>query len=441
MNSSVEIKALLAIVLVYTTRMLGLFMVLPVLALNSDQYIGSTPFLIGLALGIYGLMQALLQVPMGRLSDRIGRKPVILAGLALFALGSLLAAFAHSIEALIFARAVQGAGAVSAALLALLSECSREQHRSKLMAILGVSIGLSFGIAMVVGPLIAVRWGVSAIFWICILLAFLGAIAILTLTPARSHSVQPVAPSVVFAEPLQKPELRRLNFGIFILHAGQMSLWVAVPVLLLERFAVAEADQWQWYLLAVGGGFFLMAPVMQIFAKRNWYRTTVKAGILSLMLAQMVLLFSHQFVFFILGLLIFFWGFNLLEATLPSLVSRWVDDAQRGRVMGWYAASQFTGTFVGGSVGGFLAGRYGLTSVFWLGLCLFVLWLAVSIGMKPLPNIRSFVLSGFDMNRAGDLANRVGVVSVRNFARQGETFVRVDMDRIESETLEAYNLR
>lgn len=441
MISRVEIRAVLAVGLVYITRMLGLFMILPVLALNADQYVGASTASIGLALGVYGLMQALFQVPFGNLSDRIGRKPVILMGLSLFAAGSLLAALSTTIEMLIFARAIQGAGAVSAALLALLSECSREQNRSKLMAILGVSIGLSFGLAMVLGPILAAKWGMQSIFWFCIALAGLGAFAILGLTPDQVNQPDNVEAQPPVEIAYNRAELWRLNLGIFSLHAVQMSLWVAIPVILLDSFAVPESQQWKWYLLAVGGGFLLMAPLMQAFAKRNLYRSTTLLGIASLILAQIVLAQASFFSLFVFGLLIFFWGFNLLEATLPSLVSRWADDGRRGKAMGWYSSCQFLGTFLGGSLGGILASQYGLSAVFSFGLVLFTLWFAVALGMRSVPNIKSYVVAEFSEEEQAALAASKGVLSVKNFPGQQEVFVRVDMDKIELQTLENYQLK
>jgi MFS family permease len=439
MLSRVEIRAVSAVGLVYITRMLGLFMVLPVLALNADQYTGATTASIGVALGIYGLMQALLQVPFGNLSDRIGRKPVILMGLALFAAGSLLAALSTSIEMLIFSRAIQGAGAVSAALLALLSECSREQDRSKLMAILGISIGLSFGLAMVLGPILASKWGIESIFWLCIVLALLGAMAILGLTPNQGEKALRSNQSVEGG--YYRTELWRLNLGIFSLHAVQMSLWVAVPLILLNSFAIPESQHWKWYLLAVGGGFLMMAPVMQAFAKRNLYRATMLVGIASLILAQIILAQASIFSLFVFGLLVFFWGFNLLEATLPSLVSRWVDDSGRGRAMGWYSSSQFLGTFVGGSLGGVLAAQFGLFAVFGFGLTLFVIWFAVSLGMRAIPNIKSYVVAQLTAEEEAELLASRGVLSVKNFPEQDEAFVRVDMAEVDAQTLEKYQLK
>ena len=442
MASRVELRAVSAVGVVYITRMLGLFMILPVLALNADQYANSTTFSIGLALGVYGLMQAVLQVPFGKLSDRIGRKPVILIGLSLFAAGSLLAALSTTIEMLIFARAIQGAGAVSAALLALLSECSREQNRSKLMAILGISIGLSFGVAMVLGPLLAATWGVQSIFWLCVVLAAIGALAIVSLTPiqesastsATDRPEEPIRPADLL-------ELRRLNLGIFSLHAAQMSLWLVVPVVLQDLFGINQSDQWIWYLLAVGGGFVLMAPVMQALVKRNRYRATMLIGIVSLALAQLILSQAQFFWIFVVGLLVFFWGFNLLEATLPAVVSRRVNDQNRGRAMGWYATSQFLGTFVGGTLGGWLVSQYGFSAIFYLGLALFGIWFVVALPTTALPNIKSFVTSDLSAEEIEKLENTYGVISVVDFPEQKEIFVKANLDLIETETIESYGLK
>lgn len=440
MVSSVELRTLLAVALVYVARMLGLFMVLPVMALYADTWTGASTLGIGLALGAYGLTQAIMQVPMGKWSDRIGRKPVITIGLVLFALGSILAAQATSIEMLIAARCLQGSGAVSAVLLALLSEHSAEQNRSKLMAILGISIGLSFGIAMVAGPILASTWGVAAIFWLCAGLAVVGMLAVWLVVPAEAKSVINQSPLLARPVWVEVTELRRLNFGIFTLHAVQMSLWMAVPLLLVREFSIAAEDHWQWYLLAVGGGFVLMAPFLQAFAKRNLYRTTLRAGVLSLMLAAALLALAADFRIFILGLLVFFWGFNMLEATLPALVSRWVDESQRGRVMGWYSAWQFFGTFTGGLAGGWVASQFGETGIFVLAFILLTLWLGYSVGMKRLPNIKSFVVRDLSPVALDQLRRSPGILAIRQFHEHNESFVRVDMDRVESGTREAYQL-
>lgn len=438
MSSRVENRTLAAVVLVYVTRMLGLFMILPVLVINQEQYAGANSFLIGVALGAYGLAQAIFQVPLGRLSDRIGRKPVILGGLALFALGSLVAALASTVWLLIVGRIIQGAGAISAALLALLSENSREQNRSRLMAVLGISIGLSFGLAMILGPLLAARWGMQSIFLLCVLLAVIGAVAISRIP--QQHAIETGISGQLADESLAKSELRRLNLGIFSLHAVQMSLWLVVPVSLLEIYRVEESSHWVWYLVAVGGGFLAMAPFMQLMARRNRYKTTLLAGVVALLAAQFGLHQSLPFAGFVLALVVFFWGFNLLEATLPSLVSKWVAETRRGRAMGWYSASQFGGTFAGGALGGWIYSQWGEQGLSVFAIALLSVWLMVGIGMRPLPRLQSFVIQPLPVDRLGELLQCDGILSVIQYESDGESLVRVDMERVASDTLEKFGL-
>ena len=346
---------------------------------------------------------------------------------------------ADHIWVLILGRTLQGAGAISAALLALLSDSSREQNRSKLMAILGVSIGASFGLAMILGPLLSAEYGISSIFWLCILLALAGGLAIWQLTPQNAQN-SPILIAEPVEQPLVQTELRRLNLGIFCLHAAQMALWLVVPLLLLERYGVAEQDHWLWYLIAVGGGFFTMAPVMQALARRNRFKATLLSGIFAIGLAQLLMSGNLPFALFVGALVLFFWGFNLLEATLPSLVSKWVEEQQRGRAMGWYSACQFAGTFVGGALGGFVYGQFGVQAVFLFALLLVLVWFVVALGTKPLPQLRSFVIAPLAPEQLQALAASSGVLSVRQYPADSETLVRVDMDRVEQETLQQFGL-
>src|SRR5690554_960033 len=261
--SAAETRAAGGLALVFAFRMLGMFMVLPVLATYGQELAGSTPALIGLAIGAYGLTQAVLQVPFGVISDRIGRMPVIYAGLLIFAAGSAVAAMADSINMVIVGRILQGAGAISAAVMALLSDLTREQHRTKVMAGIGMSIGLSFVEAMVVGPLLTRFFGLSGLFWVTALMALLGIVLVALWVPKPDKSVRHLDAALnreAFGRILNNSQLLRLNLGIFTLHALLMASFMALPLALIEHGELARESHWWVYLLAMGIGFVAMLP-------------------------------------------------------------------------------------------------------------------------------------------------------------------------------------
>jgi len=381
-----ERRSSLSLALIFALRMLGLFLVLPVFALEARHLPGGDdPALIGLAMGIYGLTQGCLQMPFGMASDRFGRKRVMLIGLLLFAAGSFVAAFAPTLVLLVAGRALQGAGAISAAITALLADQTRDSVRTKAMALVGVSIGLMFAISLVLGPLLDSVIGLHGIFALTGCLALGGMAVVLWLVPAEPGL--PTAPARGdWKQALYNPALLRLNFGVFILHAVQLSMWMAIPAMLVQA-GLAKADHWTVYLPAVLGSFVLMGGTLFPMERRGHLRTMFLAaiGMIGGVQAALLLLSQGQPTVAQLSvvLFVFFWGFNILEATQPSLVSRLAPAAVRGTALGLYNTLQSLGLFAGGALGGWLVksvGPHGLFAVCAVGM---VLWFVVAWPMQP----------------------------------------------------------
>lgn len=379
-----EYRATFGLSLIFVLRLLGLFMILPVFALYARDLEGVTPQTLGLALGIYGLTQALLQLPFGLLSDRVGRKLVIALGMLIFIAGSVLAAQADDILWLLVGRALQGAGAVGAVINALLADLTREQVRTSAMAVLGISIGGCFLLAMVLGPLLYAWVSVPGIFW---LTAAMGLVSLGVLlwwvpdAPPLTLSEEPHSWRELLRV-LSSPELLRLDGGIFILHAILTSLFVAMP-LALHDSGLPGQQHWQVYLPVMLLSIGLMLPLLQLSGRSGWHKPVFLLCIGLLVLAQAGLTLSHPGAWGLaLLLLLFFTGFNLLEAMLPSLISQSAPAGHRGAAMGVYSSLQFLGTFCGGALGGLALGWFGLTGVFGLCTALAVLWLGIATAMQ-----------------------------------------------------------
>ena len=383
-----ELRSSGSLALIFALRMLGLFLVLPVFALEAQHYAGGNdPAMVGLALGMYGLTQAVFQLPLGLASDRFGRKKVIIVGLLVFALGSLVAALADSLMGLVWGRALQGAGAVSAAVTALLADLTRDSVRTKAMAMVGGSIALMFSLALVLSPLLAGWVGLSGIFWITLALTLAGMAAVLWVVPPEpvQHTAMPRGR---FADLLAYPDLLRLNAGVFVLHTVQMAMWVAVPTLLVQAGLVKTAH-WQVYLPAVLLSF---AALGRLFAmeRKGQLRSALLLAIVLVLLVQAGLgaltLAGDAPSLWLLGaaMLVFFIGFNMLEATQPSLVSRMAPDRLRGAALGAYNTLQSLGLFAGGFLGGWLSRHGSLTGVFAATALLCVVWLVVTWPLQPI---------------------------------------------------------
>ena len=384
--SGQEVRTSASLASIFALRMLGLFLILPVFAVHARTIPGGdSPALVGLALGIYGLTQGVLQIPFGAASDRWGRKPVIVAGLVLFAAGSFIAASADDIFWTIVGRAVQGAGAISAAVTAFIADATREEHRTKAMAMVGASIGLTFALSLVGAPPLYAAVGMGGLFALTGVLA-LAAIAVVTWVvpgapPRIEHDEPATASSVVF-----NPQLLRLNFGIFALHTVQMAMFVVVPVLLVERAQLALPNHWWVYLPVVLVSFGLMMPPIMAAERRSRMRVLFLAAVGLLLVVQLGLMLHAPSLMWIAGwLLLFFVGFNILEASLPSLVSRVAPSSAKGLALGIYNTTQAIGLFAGGALGGLVAARWGAQGVFACAAVIMGVWWVIALGMREVP--------------------------------------------------------
>jgi MFS family permease len=386
-----EIRAGASLAAIFALRMLGLFLVLPVLAIHARGIPGGDDLrLVGVALGAYGLTQAILQIPFGVASDRLGRKPVIVAGLLVFAAGSFLAGLATDIWLTIAGRALQGAGAISAAVTALAADLTREEHRTKVMAMIGSSIGAVFALSLVSAPLLYGSIGMGGIFHLTGVLALVAIAVVALLVPPAPAIARPAAGSVRFADVAIDPQLARLNFGIFVLHAVQMGMFVVVPAAIVTAAGVPVSEHWKVYLPVIFGSFVLMVPAV-LYAERRARLKRVFLASIALLLACNLgfVVGAHSFSGLVTLLLLYFVGFNILEASLPSLISRVAPTGAKGAALGLYNTMQSIGLFAGGWLGGIVAQRFGLPGVFLCGAGLTLAWLLLAWNMKPPPVIAS----------------------------------------------------
>ncbi|MBH1978840.1 MAG: MFS transporter [Comamonadaceae bacterium] len=387
--TALERRSSISLALIFALRMLGLFLVLPVFALEARKYPGGDdPALVGLAMGIYGLTQAVLQLPLGMASDRFGRKRIIVAGLLVFAAGSLLAALADSVTGLLAGRAIQGAGAVSATVTALLADQTRDGVRTKAMALVGGSIGLMFAVALVAAPLLTAKVGLAGLFGLTCALALAGiAVVVWWVPPETGHAGQ--GPRGSLAEVFRNPDLLRLNLGVFTLHTVQLSMWVAVPAMLVQA-GLGRADHWQVYLPTVVLSFVAMGGLFALERRGHLRAALLGAMALILVVQGGLWLLSASGgtpTLWLLALLlfVFFCGFNALEASQPSLVSRMAPPQVRGAALGTYNTLQSLGLFAGGALGGALVKWSGVPTLFAVTAGLCVLWLVLGWGLHPVP--------------------------------------------------------
>lgn len=380
--TNIEQRATFALSGVLSLRMLGLFMLLPVFTVSAQHLTGATPTFIGIAMGIYGLTQASLQIPFGFLSDHLGRKKIIVFGLFIFMMGSIIAACSHSIMGVIIGRALQGAGAIGSATLALIADFTSEQQRTKAMAIAGISIGFSFVLAMILGPVLSPFIHLKGIFWLA---AGLGGIAIFLLLTAVPQSYtlswHPDAePELTqFFSLLKQGELLRLNIGIFILHAVLTASFVVLPISLETFTHINHAEQWKVFLPALIFAFVLVIPAIMLAEKKQAIKSFFLGAIALLGCSEYLFyLFAKNVLLSTLSLLLFFTAFSILEAFLPSLVSRTAPAARKGTALGIYSCSQFLGIFIGGLLSGWIYGKLGLTAVYVLCMIFIMVWFIVT---------------------------------------------------------------
>lgn len=393
MNNS-WLSKVIPIALLFSFRMLGLFMLIPVFSVIANQLDHATPALIGVALGSYGLSQGLCQIPFGLLSDRYGRKPILLAGLSLFAIGSLMGAITHSIYGMIFARILQGMGAIGSVLIALLADLTKPEQRTKGMAIIGLTIGVSFSIAMVLSPAIAHHYGLAGIFYFTLFLALCGFVILLVFipTPQREgfHAEAETNPRLLRTV-LKNTQLHPLNFGIFCQHFILTSTFYAVPILLrAQANNGALQQQWHFYLPLMVLSFIGMLPFIYIAERKRKMQVVFPGAIFILLLSQLFLFLSPSTLSSLfLIIFLYFVAFNILEASLPSLISKIAPTQSRGTAMGVYSTSQFLGIFAGGSCAGFITQKFHLNGIFLSNAFLCLIWLVYSKNLTTITSAKN----------------------------------------------------
>jgi len=432
-----ERRAASGLAAIFGLRMLGMFLILPVFALYAEHLPGGDNHtLVGLTLGMYGLTQALLMIPFGMASDRIGRKKVIIFGLIVFALGSFVAATATDIYWTIFGRAIQGAGAISAAVTAMLADLTREEHRTKAMAMIGSTIGIAFAVSLVAGPALNRVIGVPGIFALTgiLALAAIWVVKVWVPDPLDSHfHADAQANPARLKDVLRNGQLLRLDFGIFALHAAQMAMFVVVPVA-LKNSGLAADHHWAVYLPVLLGSFVLMVPAIVVGEKRGQMKPVFIGGVALMLLAQLGLAFGIEHMWGIVWALFFYFvAFNLLEASLPSLISKLAPVSAKGTAMGVYNTAQALGLFFGGVVGGWLAQHHGFQAVFLFCVVLMAAWLIASLSMTAPPAIktRMFRVGVMPADQAAllkaQLAGVAGVVEAVVLAEEGVAMLKVSI--------------
>jgi len=440
--NAIEKRALSGLGTIFALRMVGLFMVLPILAIYAEDLAGQTPLLVGLAVGIYGLTQAGLQIPMGMASNYWGRKRIIAIGLLVFVAGSVLAALADSIYMLILGRAVQGAGAIAAAMTALTADMTRENQRTKAMAIIGVTIGGAFMVALLVGPLLQAVTGVSGMFWLAAAMAILALLVLFFWVPKPGQLPKPQGDIAgQLRAVFYNGQLMRMNVGIFFLHSVMTALFVVLPLSLLHYAEMPVERHWQAYLPTMIGGVLIMIPMIGLAERKQKMRLMYLAAIVMVLVSQVILGTAYQTLTgLLLGLWIFFVGFNFLEASIPSLISKAVGPGNRGTAMGVFSTFQFFGAFAGGVLAGLFYGQFGISSVFALGAVLMLCWLVLAwkmVVVAPL-QMQTVPVANMASDRLADLVKVLtdipGVSEV--VPESGVLHLRVDEKILDKESLD-----
>jgi MFS family permease len=391
------LKTVFPIAAIFSFRMLGLFMLIPVFTVLASHLEGATATLTGFALGGYGLTQGLLQMPFGMLSDRFGRKPILTLGLLLFALGSLLGALSHSIYTIILARVLQGMGAIGSVLIALVADLTVDELRTKAMAVIGMTIGLSFSLAMVLSPTLTHWFGLEGIFYFTAFLALLGLLLLHFVIPTPSKEcfhVDTEANLSLFKTVISNKDLQRLNLGIFFQHFILTATFYAIPILLHRQMAEGHlSQQWHFYLPLMLFSFLFMIPFIFFAEKRQHMKMVFASAVFltSLMQFALLLLYQHWLGLWV-TLFLYFVAFNILEATLPSLISKQAHPGMKGTAMGVYSSSQFLGIFLGGACAGILYRYGGHTAIFFTNACAALGWFLIALFMRTPRSLSTLIL-------------------------------------------------
>ena len=367
--------------LIMATRMLGLFMIFPIFSVYAQNYSDTTPYLIGLAIGIYGLTQAILQIPFGYLSYKYGRKPMLVIGLIIFLLGSVVAATADDIVTIVIGRGLQGAGAISAVLMAFLADYVSAEQRPKANAFVGVQIGMAFMLALLLGPIVGASLGISGLFWMIAILSVIALLVVFTLPHAKPSAQYSLSLNNI--KQILNPTLLRLDFSVFALHLILTSSFVVLPILLIDNNILAIEDNWHMYLPVITLSFIGMIPLVIIASKYQKNKPVFLAVILLLALSQILFYKTTlDYTSFFIILSLFFIAFNALEAILPSLIAKTASGSMRGLAMGFYSTSQFLGAFVGGIGGGWIYSEFGLNNVFLFTAFVAIIWWIITLSMQ-----------------------------------------------------------
>jgi MFS family permease len=428
--NSTELRSAFSLAFVYVLRMLGLFMVMPVIAISAKSYPDYSAFLVGLAIGGYGLTQALLQIPMGVLSDKIGRKPVIAGGLVIFAIGSIVAATADSLAWVVVGRFLQGAGAIAGAIMALAGDLSRESQRPKVMAIIGISIGFSFYIALLLGPIIASQFGLSGIFLMTGVLACLCIFLVLFVVP-NAINIAPKGDTLPIIDDLKSlfihPQLIRLNISVLLLHMLITLLFVQIPVFLID-LDWPLATHWQAYSVVLVASVIGLIGLMALAAKH-------KQGVMQFSVAGLAIVFSllifgqHSIIYLMVLVSLFFTCFNYLEANFPAMVSNIAPAGKKGSAMGVYASFQFFGAFIGGVLSGSIGELFGIQWVFILASILCCVWLLLIRGMNATNRLKRYTLKANNQTTSlalQQLSELEGVVDITVVPNEQVMYIKAE---------------
>jgi len=446
MNST-ERKAAITLSSVFALRMLGLFMLLPVFSLVGQTLDGYTPALIGFAIGAYGLTQAIFQIPFGWLSDRFGRKPIILFGLVLFALGSVVAAMSDHIYGVIAGRLLQGCGAIASAIMALAADLSRDEQRTKIMASIGMSIGAAFALAMILGPGLTSLVGLNGLFGIIAVLAVIAMLVIYFLTPNPEHQFDQrdaIASKGQFSRILGDAQLMRLNFSIFTLHFLLTSFFVAFPMR-LAQFEIELSDHSWIYLVTMVAAVILMLPMIIFAEKKRQHARVMLLGVILIAAVQFSFgLFEFPILFVLIAMVVYFTGFNLMEALLPSMISRIAPLSGKGTALGVYSTSQFLGAFMGGPIAGLTIQYYEMNGVYLIGGFMALIWTVILLGLKNPPVLTAYTLTMPDVAKDAfpSLVDEIkaieGVSEAIALPEAGAVYLKVDKKQLDEEKLSKY---